>query len=140
MSRFVLALLAVFALMGVFVAGLDVLTIEGREGATVLKQLVATTRFGFAVLAFILSLGVFALLGAVERGHDRVDDQLKALKQIAEATAAMRDVVEAPIKKAEAGLVDKATAEKRARYAAFREELARGSQPAGPDASAAGSS
>lgn len=87
MSRFVLALLAVFALMGVFVAGLDVLTIEGRNGATVLQQLVATTRFGFAVLAFILSLGFFALLGAIERGPKNSDEfrggKMSALDRLA---------------------------------------------------------
>lgn len=66
-ARFVLGLLAVFALMGVFVSGLDVMTIEGRAGATVLQQLGARTSFGFAVLSFILALGFFAVLGALDR-------------------------------------------------------------------------
>jgi len=123
MTRLVLALLAVFALMGVFVAGLDVLTIEGREGATVLQQLVATTRFGFAVLAFILSLGVFALLDASKRGAPLREDQLKALKQIAEATVVSRSVLEKPMLQAQAEQAERDTAEKKARYAAYREEL-----------------
>ena len=126
MSRFILGVLGAFALMGAFVAGLDVVAIEGRAGATLFQQMVARLGFGFSVLSFILCFGFFGLINAVKEQASRGTEHLKALQEIAEATKASRTVLEAPEKRAAAEQAEKDAAEKKARYAEYRESVKTG--------------
>jgi len=126
MSRFILGVLGAFALMGAFVAGLDVVAIEGRAGATVFQQMVARLGFGFAALSFILCVGFFGLINAVKEQASCGTEHLKVLQEIAEAAKASRAILEAPEKRAAAEQAEKDATEKKARYAEYRESLKTG--------------
>lgn len=125
--HFLVGLIAVFAVMATLVSGLDVLTIEGRAGATVFQQMVARITFGFSALIMIVALGFTAVLSAMLARSDRVE---AALKDIAASNAdialihtAAKVAAETPTHSVEAARRAEEDEAKRARLAAYRAEL-----------------
>lgn len=123
MLRFIVAFLAVVFLGAAVLAGIDVVTIEAKAGATVFQQIVARVTFGFATLCFVIALGFSAVLASASSTRSLIEIAIKDIAQSnadsANALKALVAVAEQPARAAEAA----ADEEKRARMAAYRAEL-----------------
>lgn len=79
-----LALVFTVALISTFIAGIEMLLIEGRTGGTVFQQIVARVTFGLSGLVCTVAAGFLAVTGQSRAANERIET---ALKDIAASNA-----------------------------------------------------
>lgn len=129
MTRFVLAIFALFSGLGLIFSFLTMAT----SRADSLTQAVLGIASGIGALIFIISIGLFSLLGLMTRQNERIETAVKDIalsnSDAAKAVRAVQALMEAPAEAQRAAQAAKEEEEKKARMAAYRAELQANGQP-----------